>query len=764
MKKIKILSIVISLALILSVFASCDILDNLKFPIETESEQASHNNDTTAEPDFDIDDETDDEDNDETDGVDIDDESDEESLEESSEPVSETVESAEKPVEKPTEKPTEKPVEKPTEKPAETHTETSDKDTENNTDNKTEDNTQNTTEDDTENDTEDDTEDDTDDDTEDDVEDDTENGTESGEKCDHKDQNDDGKCDSCLINVIIQIDLFAINDLHGKILDNDAQPGVDELTTYLKNAQKNNPNTVLFSSGDMWQGTAESGLTFGAMMVDWMNELDFSFMTIGNHEFDWGEQYVSRNAPLADFPFLAINIYDSTTRRLEEYCQPSVMVDLGDVQIGFIGAIGDCYGSISGDMNSGFYFITGSELTSLVKSESQKLRSQGADIIVYSIHGGSSECDSSLTSGRYVDIVFEGHTHSAYSNIDAYGVYHVQGGGENSGLSYAMISYNIANTNKDVEARVIRNSTYSTYQSDDIVDKLMDKYSDAAALLNADLGYNNSYRDSDFLNNLVAELYAKLGETYWSNYNVVLGGGKINCRSPYFLSAGEVKYADLYSLMPFNNKLALCAIKGSTLLSRYINNSDYNIAYTEYGKSVKDSINSNATYYIIADSYNYTYASNGLTVIAEYDATTYARDLVAAYAKAGGLGSPSSSGGGNTSTTPTTPPDVNLTSIPQLLQYAYSLSPGGESADAYYVKGTITSIVQSTYGNLYIEDEYGNSLYVYGVNENGVRYGSMSDKPKVGDTVILYGKMKNYVNSANTSVYEMIAAELIWQN
>ena len=751
MKKIKILSIVISLALILSVFASCDILDNLKSPIETESEQASHNNDTTAEPDFDIDDETDDEDGDETDGVDIDDESDEESLEESSEAVSETVESAEKPVEKPTERPTEK----PTEKPSETHTETPDKDTENNTDNKTEDNTQNTTEDNTEDNTE--------DDTEDDVEDDTENDTEAGEKCDHKDQNDDGKCDSCLINVIIQIDLFAINDLHGKILDNDAQPGVDELTTYLKNAQKNNPNTVLFSSGDMWQGTAESGLTFGAMMIDWMNELDFSFMTIGNHEFDWGEQYVSRNAPLADFPFLAINIYDSTTRRLEEYCQPSVMVNLGDVQIGFIGAIGDCYDSISGEMNSGFYFVTGSALTSLVINESQKLRAQGADIIVYSIHGGSSECDSSLTSGRYVDIVFEGHTHSAYSDIDAYGVYHVQGGGENSGLSYAMISYNIANTNKDVEARVIRNSSYSTYQSDDIVDRLMEKYSDEAALLNADLGYNNSYRDRDFIDNLVAELYAKLGETYWSNYKVVLGGGKINCRSPYFLSAGEVKYADLYSLMPFNNKLALCAIKGSTLLSRYINNSTYNIAYTEYGKSVKDSINSNDTYYIIADSYNYTYASNGLTVIEEYDATTYARDLVAAYAKAGGLGSPSSSGGGG-SATPTTPPDVNLISIPQLLQYASNLSAGEETNGAYYVSGKITEIVQTTYGNMYIQDENGYTLYVFGVYENGVKYGNMSDKPKVGDTVILYGKMKNYVNAANTSVYEMIAAELIWQN
>ena len=64
---------------------------------------------------------------------------------------------------------------------------------------------------------------------------------------------------------------------------------------------------------------------------------------------------------------------------------------------------------------------------------------------------------------------------------------------------------------------------------------------------------------------------------------------------------------------------------------------------------------------------------------------------------------------------------------------------------------------------MYIKDEDGNELYIYGVYENGTRYGSMSDKPKVGDTVILYGKLQNYV-SGGSSTYEMIKAELIWQN
>ena len=182
---------------------------------------------------------------------------------------------------------------------------------------------------------------------------------------------------------------------------------------------------MLLSSGDMWQGSAESNLTKGNIVTDWMNEMDFAAMTLGNHEYDWGEEAVIANSELAKFPFLAINVYDRDTNERVDYCEASVMVEYSGVQIGIIGAIGDCYSSISADKVQDIYFKTGSELTALVKAESEKLRSEGADIVVYSIHDGygksidaegimvkdeqiSSYYDISLSDG-YVDLVFEGH-------------------------------------------------------------------------------------------------------------------------------------------------------------------------------------------------------------------------------------------------------------------------------------------------------------------------------------------------------------------
>ena len=457
--------------------------------------------------------------------------------------------------------------------------------------------------------------------------------------CAHVDTDDNGECDTCTVSVLVAVDLYAINDLHGKIFDTDSQPGVDELNSYIAAQRKKNPNTVLLSSGDMWQGSSESGLTKGLIVTDWMNELDFDSMTYGNHEFDWGEQAIYDNLALAEFPFLAINIYKRSTNTRADYCQPSVLVDLGEVQIGIIGAIGDCYSSISADKVEDVYFVVGNQLTELVKAESESLRAQGADMIVYSIHDGGGEYDYALSDG-YVDLVFEGHSHQSYVKKDSEGVYHLQGGGDNDGITHASAKINsVTGTTVVAIAERMPTSTYAGFEGDEIVDALAQKYAEQLQKGDEVLGTNATKRYSGTIKQKVADLYLELGLTHWGKqYDIVLGGGFISTRSPYDLAAGEVRYSDLQMLLPFDNQIVLCSIKGSDLLKKFINtsNSNYYIAYGDYGNSVKGSIDSYATYYVIVDTYTAAYAPNRLTVIDTYDQTTFARDLIAEYIKDGG--------------------------------------------------------------------------------------------------------------------------------
>ncbi|MBQ2308232.1 MAG: bifunctional metallophosphatase/5'-nucleotidase, partial [Clostridia bacterium] len=447
-----------------------------------------------------------------------------------------------------------------------------------------------------------------------------------------------------------------LNDLHGKFDDTDSQGGVDELSTYLANAYNTDDNVILLSSGDMWQGSFESNSTKGLIITDWMNELDFVSMTLGNHEYDWGEESIKANVALAEFPFLAINIYERDTNERVDYVQSSVLVERGGMKIGIIGAIGDCYSSISGDKVEEVYFKTGAALTELVKAESEKLRAEGADYIVYSIHGGFGSnssasmvqtsslrgyYDASLSKDGYVDLVFEGHTHKSYAFEDEYGVPHLQNGGDNSGISHVEVRLNFANGYDRVSvSEIIKPSRYANLEDHPIVDELLQKYADQVDAGKLVLGQNSRLRNSTEIKNLVADLYYEAGIERWGDkYDIALGGGFISVRSPYDLAAGEVKYSDLNSLLPFDNQLVLCSIKGRDLKNKFFetNNSNYYIAYGDYGASIRNNIDYNATYYIITDTYCSSYAYNNLTVVDYYDAGVYARDLIADYVRAGGL-------------------------------------------------------------------------------------------------------------------------------
>ncbi|MBR2987444.1 MAG: 5'-nucleotidase C-terminal domain-containing protein [Clostridia bacterium] len=474
----------------------------------------------------------------------------------------------------------------------------------------------------------------------------------------HKDTDDNGTCDLCGTTVIVIVDFYNINDIHGKFKDSETQIGVDELSTYLKQQNERDDHTVFLSTGDTWQGSSESNLTEGLIFTDWMNAMGFVGMTLGNHEYDWGSASIKKNAAAAEFPLLAINVFDRATDERVSYAAPSVTVKRGGATIGIIGAIGDCYSSIASDKSADVYFKTGSSLTALVKAESDRLRAAGADLIVYAIHDGYGSSKSSVTSlasrefasyydtslsNGYVDLVFEGHSHQRYVLRDEYGVYHLQGGGDNRAITHAEVSVNIANGKRAVtEAEYVYTSVYESLSDDPIVAELLKKYESLIAKGDEILGLNRSFKSSKTLCQLVADLYYEFGEEVWGDdYTLALAGAFLQARSPYEIPAGNVTYSQLQMIFPFDNQIVLCSIKGKDLRRVFYESphSSYYMHYSDYGDSLWSNINDNATYYVITDTYSSTYARNNMTEIERYPEGFYARDLLAEYIRQGGMAS-----------------------------------------------------------------------------------------------------------------------------
>ena len=432
---------------------------------------------------------------------------------------------------------------------------------------------------------------------------------------------------------IVTIDFYVMNDLHGMIEDSDTQPGVDEFTTYMFERYADTAaHEVLLSSGDMWQGSVESSSNKGALMTEWMNYVGFEAMTLGNHEYDWGGDAIAENAKNAEFPFLGINIL--VDGEPAPYCQPSVILERGGVKIGVIGAMGDVLSSISGEFTDDLYFVKGAELTLAVQKEAARLRNEeNCDIVVYSLHEGFEDgydtILSNKNSGRgYVDIVFEGHSHSRYKKVDEYGVYHIQGGGYNQAISYARFVVDKVNDSVRIQnPGYLTNNVYSssTLTDDPIVDTLMDKYFPDSDPYNDILGYNRTYRSENAIVSKVAQLYLEKGLEFWGNdYQIVLGGGYLNTRKPYDLDAGNLTYADIFTILPFDNDLILGKIKGSDLTRNFIEKSTYTNAING---NLCDNIVSTQYYYIVVDSYTAFYSWNNITVVDRIPGL-YARDLL----------------------------------------------------------------------------------------------------------------------------------------
>lgn len=85
------------------------------------------------------------------------------------------------------------------------------------------------------------------------------------------------------------------------------------------------------------------------------------------------------------------------------------------------------------------------------------------------------------------------------------------------------------------------------------------------------------------------------------------------------------------------------------------------------------------------------------------------------------------------------------------------------TANKYQIQGTIESITSTTYGNMTIVDENGDSIYVYGVysSDGTVRYDSLNPLPQVGDKITLLGVLGVYDSTPEMKSGWIISHEIL---
>jgi len=435
------------------------------------------------------------------------------------------------------------------------------------------------------------------------------------------------------------ITIISTNDIHGTAIDSSETAGVKKASKEIENIKSESKYNILLDQGDIYQGSIEVYLTDGYLMDDYLMLNGYDSICLGNHEWDWGEESVQKHIEYLQIPVLTNNIYKNS--QLLEGLTPYKIIERHGVKIGLIGCISDCYSSISASKVKDIEFITGTALTNLIKSQSNYLRNQGCQYIILQVHGDYKEYDSVLSTGGYVDLVLEGHSHSKYATkID--GVYHIQSGGDLNCIyttkidfKYVDVEY-VATTNKpyyytNSAMNSLSNSTYMK----EIDDYYKEYYYEAKA--NEVIVNNMSSTTATALDDYMAKAYYEAKEllngTPYSGYinQVVCGGGFIKERK-YDNLSGKVTYALLAEYYPFDNDICLCSISGYNLKNRFMSNQTNYHVYFKDGFTSSNVVNTK-TYYIITDSYSLDYSFNGLTLVYKISDAKYPRDLLAEYLK-----------------------------------------------------------------------------------------------------------------------------------
>ncbi|XP_050355013.1 apyrase-like isoform X1 [Nymphalis io] len=225
---------------------------------------------------------------------------------------------------------------------------------------------------------------------------------------------------------LYELNIVHYNDFHarfvetspsGNVCNPSAAPcigGFARLTTLIREAVQEEPDSLVLNAGDTFQGTIWYNLLRWNVTQDFMNMVHHDAHVLGNHEFDNGIEGIVPYLQHLNSTVVTANIIDDEEPTIQGLYQPSVIVEKKGRKIGIIGVII----STTNELASTGRLVFTDEVEA-VRREAEKLHAQGVDIIVVLSHCGLEiDREIAMHAGPYIDIVVGGHSHTLLSNFD----------------------------------------------------------------------------------------------------------------------------------------------------------------------------------------------------------------------------------------------------------------------------------------------------------------------------------------------------------
>jgi 5'-nucleotidase len=227
------------------------------------------------------------------------------------------------------------------------------------------------------------------------------------------------------------LNILHINDWHSRIESNNKYEstcsaeeegkgecigGAARLVTAINDRRKalEGQNVLLLNGGDNFQGSLFYTTYKGKVEAEFLNQVKFDAMTVGNHEFDDGEDALAPFLDVIKFPVLSANVKASAASKVGDRIRPSVVLEVGGQKIGIVGAVTTDTPEVSSPGPN----ITIEDDVKTITAEVEKLKAQGVNKIIALTHVGYPRDKEMIAKIPGVDVVVGGHSHSLLSNTD----------------------------------------------------------------------------------------------------------------------------------------------------------------------------------------------------------------------------------------------------------------------------------------------------------------------------------------------------------
>ena len=251
-------------------------------------------------------------------------------------------------------------------------------------------------------------------------------------------------------NTTVSLRILSTTDIHTNIMNYDyykdttaSSLGLVKVSKLIEEARAEQPNTILVDNGDTIQGTPlgsykslvdklEDGEVHPSIAA--MNYLEYDAATYGNHEFNYGLDFLDEVTDDAAFPYISANVMDAQTKQ-HKYT-PYVIIDKEvidsegnktTVKVGLTGIVSPQIMKWDKSLLEGK--LEAKDAVQAVEEIVPMMKKDGADVVVVLSHSGMGDATHEfgeenvsylLTKIEDVDAVVSGHSHQVFPGaVDA---------------------------------------------------------------------------------------------------------------------------------------------------------------------------------------------------------------------------------------------------------------------------------------------------------------------------------------------------------